>query len=382
MPFLDPPELDYVRNKLTQKLVTGGMGGWFVTWTTPAFFGAVPQVLVASEMAERALMMAQELAAPATFRYAGALEGILSGLDPLLDTKVAAVRDRVAMLTGSAAAPPADPAIDPLDDVILNGGLLFWNRSQLRDVGKAMLTVNGRSILVVNGDSGSGKSYTAEWLQHARFRHAGFVLGTPVVADDTSGVATDATGDAAIEADLREMVRQIVKGLDIEPRLGQLPSMAGKSLNQYVNLLSEWIVEHLPANGAATQYWIILDGYGRKDTSPACRALVPALARRVSRPGVLRERVRLVLLDYPTDDLAAARVDQYLREERILPLDVDHVKAAIRAGLTRARQTFTDADIDLLLETARERIAGKQIPVDAPTYLYALNGELRQLLAL
>lgn len=382
MPFLDPPELDYVRNKLTQKLVTGGMGAWFVTWTTPAFFGAVPQVLVATEMAERALMMAQELAAPSTFRYAGALEGILSGLDPLLDTKVAAVRERLATLAASTAAAPGDPAVDPLDDVILNSGLLFWNRSHLRDVGKAMLTVNGRSILVVNGDSGSGKSYTAEWLQHARFRRAGFVLGTPVVSDDTSGVATDATGDAAIEADLREMARQIVKGLDLEPRLAQLPAMAGKSLNQYANLLSEWVVGHVPANGTVSQYWIILDGYGRKETSPACRALVPALARRVSRPGVLRERVRLVLLDYPTDDLAAAKVDQYLREERLLPLDHAHVKAAIRAGLTRARQTFTETDVDLLLETARERLEEKQIATDAPTYLYALNGELRQLLAL
>ncbi len=109
---------------------------------------------------------------------------------------------------------------------------------------------------------------------------------------------------------------------------------------------------------------------------------MPALARRVSRPGVLRERVRLVLLDYPTDDLAAAKVDQYLREERILPLDHAHIKAVIRAGLTRAQQAFTETDVDLLLETARERVEEKHIAVDAPTYLYALNGELRQLLAL
>jgi hypothetical protein len=381
MAFFDPPELDYVRNKLTQKLVTGGMGAWLATWTPAAFSGRVPNLLVPADLAERALAMSQELSAPATFLYPGALEGILDGLDPVTDAKIQALRGKVLALAALTAAPPA-PGVDPLDDVILNSGLLFWDRTKLREVGKAMLTVNGRSILVVNGDSGSGKSYTAEWLQHARFRHAGFVLGTPVASDDTSGVATHATGDASMEADLREMARQIVQGLDLKPRIAQLPAMAGKSLNQYANLLSEWVVGHLPANGAAKQYWIVLDGYGKPETSPACRALVPALARRVSRPGVLRDRVRLVLLDYPTDELAAAKVDQFLREERILPLDVDHVKAAIRAGLTRADMTFTDADVDQLLDTAKERVADRQISETAATYLYALNGELRQLLEL
>ncbi len=284
MAFFDQPELDYVRNKLTQKLVTGGMGAWFVTWTTPAFFGSVPQVIVATEMAERALTMAQELSAPATFLYPGALEGILNGLDPGIDSKVQTLRGRVLALA-AAPAVAAAPGVDPLDDVILNSGLLFWNRSRLREVGKAMLTVNGRSILVVNGDSGSGKSYTAEWLQHARFRRAGFVLGTPVASDDTSGVATEATGDAAMEADLREMARQIVMGLDLRPRLSQLPSMAGNSLNRYANLLSEWVVRHLPANGATKQ----VPGSSSTGTASARRAR-PAARWYLRWPAACRAR--------------------------------------------------------------------------------------------
>ncbi len=75
-------------------------------------------------------------------------------------------------------------------------------------------------------------------------------------------------------------------------------------------------------------------------------------------------------------------MDQYVREERILPLDVDHVKAAIRAGLARATQTFTDADVEQLLDVAQGRVADKQISATAAAYLYALNGELRQLLEL
>jgi hypothetical protein len=381
MAFFDPPELDYVRSRLAQKLVTGGMGTWFVTWTTPAFFGNVPQVPVPTDMAERALAMAQELAAPATFRYPGALEGILNGLDPVIDAKIQVLRARIVALA-AAPAVPAVPGADPLDDPILQSGLIFWNRSSLRDVGRAMLAANGRSILVVNGVSGSGKSYTAEWLQHAKWQRADFVLGTPVLSEDTSGVAADALGDAAIEADLKEMARQIVKALNLEPVLTQLPVLQGKSLNQYVDRLSDWILGHLPANGGVAQYWIVLDGYGKSGTSPACRTLVPALAKRAVRPGPNRDRVRLVLLDFPADELAAARVDQHLREERIPAIDVDHVKAAIRAGLRRAQLAFTDADVDGLLDTARQQVAARQIAGDDPGYPYALNRELRQLLAL
>ena len=380
MAFFDQPDLDYVRNKLTQKLVTGGMGTWFVTWTTPAFFGSVPQVNVATDMAERALAMAQQLSAPATFMYPGALEGILNGLDPVIDAKVQLLRARVMALAAAAAA-PAVPGADPLDDPILQSGLIFWNRKALHDAAKPMLKQGGRPILLVNGGSGSGKSYTAEWLQHAKWLRAGFVLGTPVLSEETSSGSTE-PGSAAIEADLREMARQIVKALDLSPMMAQLPTMQGKSLNQFVDRLSEWVLDHLPANGAVAQYWIVLDGYGKADTSPACRALVPALAKRAVRPGPNRDRVRLVLLDFPAKDLAAVKVDSYLTEETIPAVCADHVKMAIRAGLQRANQEFTDDDVDGVLETAREQVADKQIAETDPLYPDALNGALRQLLAL
>lgn len=381
MALFDQPELDYVRSRLAQKLVTGGMGVWFVTWTTPAFFGSVPQVPVPSDMAERALAMAQELSAPATFRYPGALEGILNGLDPVIDVKIQALRARVIALA-AASAVPAVPGADPLDDPILQSGLIFWNRKALHDAAKPMLKQGGRPILLVNGVSGSGKSYTAEWLQHAKWLRADFVLGTPVLSEDTSGVAADALGDAAIEADLKEMARQIVKALNLEPTLTQLPVLQGKSLNQYVDRLSDWILGHLPSNGGVAQYWIVLDGYGKAGTSPACRTLVPALAKRAVRPGPNRDRVRLVLLDFPAKELAAVKVDSYITEETIPAVCVDHVRLAIRAGLKRANQEFTDDDVDGVLEAAREQVADRDIAETDPLYAYALNCALRQLLAL
>lgn len=391
MAFFDQPELDYVRNKLSQKLVAGGMGAWFIAYTPTTFFQYVPQLLVPADLAERALAMAQELAAPATFLYPGALEGILNGLDPVIDGKIQALRGRVLTLA-AAPAIAAAPGGDPLDDDILQSGLIFWNRKDLRDAAKSMFKLGGRSILLVNGGSGSGKSYTAEWLQHAKWLRAGFVLGTPVLSEDTSSGSADAGSEAAIESDLREMARQIVKALDLTPMMAQLPTMQGKSLNQFADRLSEWVLDHLPANGgpasggpangAASQYWIVLDGYGKAGTSPACRALVPALARRAVRPGPKRDRVRLVLCDFPAGDLAAVRVESYLTEETIPALSVDHVKLAIRAGLARAHQTFTDDDVDGVLETAQEQVAGQQIAATDPQYPFALNGALRQILAL
>ena len=381
MALFDQPELDYVRSRLAQKLVTGNMGVWFVTWTTPAFFGSVPQVPVPSDMAERALAMAQELSAPATFRYPGALEGILNGLDPVIDVKIQALRARV-MALAAAHAVPAVPGADPLDDPILQSGLIFWNRKALHDAAKPMLKQGGRPILLVNGVSGSGKSYTAEWLQHAKWLRADFVLGTPVMSEDTSGVAADALGDAAIEADLKEMARQIVKALNLEPTLTQLPVLQGKSLNQYVDRLSDWILGHLPSNGGVAQYRIVLDGYGKAGTSPACRTLVPALAKRAVRPGPNRDRVRLVLLDFPAKELAAVKVDSYITEETIPAVCVDHVRLAIRAGLQRANLEFTDDDVDGVLEAAREQVADRDIADTDPLYAYALNCALRQLLAL
>jgi hypothetical protein len=380
MALFDQPELDYVRSRLVQKLVTGGVSAWFGTWTPVAFSGSLPQLNVPIDMAERALAMAQELAAPVTFRYPGALEGILNGLDPVTDAKIQVLLARVVALA-TAPVVPAVPGADPLDDPILQSGLIFWNRKALHDAAKPMLKQGGRPILLVNGVSGSGKSYTAEWLQHAKWLRAGFVLGTPVLSEETSSSSAD-QGGAAGEADLREMARQIVKALDLTPMMAQLPTMQGKSLNQFVDRLSEWVLDHLPANGTVSQYWIVLDGYGKAETSPACRALVPALAKRAVRPGPNRDRVRLVLLDFPAKDLAAVKVDSYLTEETIPAVCVDHVKMAIRAGLTRANQTFTDDDVAGVLETAQEEVAAKQIAETDPLYPYALNGALRQLLAL
>ena len=281
--------------------------------------------------------------------------------------------------------PPPSPrprASDALDDPILQSGLIFWNRKALHDAAKPMLKPGGRPILLVNGVSGSGKSYTAEWLQHAKWLRADFVLGTPVLSEDTSSGSADPGSDAAIEADLREMARQIVKALDLTPMIAQLPTMRGKDINKFVEQLSAWVLDHVPANGTVSQYWIVLDGYGKAGTSPGCRALVPALAKRATRAGPNRDRVRLVLLDFPAADLAAVKVDAHLTEETIPALCIDHVKLAIRAGLTRANQEFNDEDVNGVLETARETVAEKNIAETDPLYAYALNGALRQLLAL
>lgn len=56
--------------------------------------------------------------------------------------------------------------IDKFDSVLLQNNRILLNRQLLRQAIREMMTDGGRRILIVNGPSGSGKSYTKEFIYH------------------------------------------------------------------------------------------------------------------------------------------------------------------------------------------------------------------------
>jgi hypothetical protein len=230
---------------------------------------------------------------------------------PLLDEKVAEIVERVRH------KPP--PAPDPLDSTILNNGIPFVDRAPLRLHLRRLATpaATTQPILVVNGSSKSGKSYSTNYIEH-------FSYAQPLIIPYRLAFEAEFGMEIGPEQVARDLVSMMGRPLD---------SMPQPDTNQklYTRQLALWVLNEAAQTPA--QHWFILDNFRGEKLRADTRDLLVALSDRITT-GVFPQRCRLILIGF---DRALLTVDPgKVEEEMIAPFKAGDIEAAVREILRRA----------------------------------------------
>jgi hypothetical protein len=197
--------------------------------------------------------------------------------------------------------------IDFTKALLLPGKTVLINRSTLRDALAALEKADGSRVLVVDGDTLSGKTYTLHYVSYianARktFRHCYIDLER---VPRTSNNTIDATklGDAI--------------GLAL---LGQtFPPPKDFNLLTWLDQYGLWLEQKL--RGEPT-HWLVIDNFRKVSLEENVLDLMADLAMRTYRT---LDALRLVLLSYGDRDALQARVVGSVEYERITAIDTRHV---------------------------------------------------------
>lgn len=268
-------------------------------------------------------------------KYPNALLEILNELattrDPLIVKIQAKVQARLAVL-----APIAVSAATPescLLDNLLAGNFPLINRTVLRSKLTNLLGPYGAPLFVVNGQSGSGKSYSRNLIEHCYIK-ANIFRHVPIVPQLDPQLAKEALPE--------DLAVEIVNGMGFEPNRQSLPTRdSSVTINQYGKRLAVWLLEHIKADDQNV-YWIVLDGYGCDELYDWTRSFISSLAVKITA-GLYRQKVKLILLNYPTSKLEA--VEDHYDEEVIKTVTAGDLRAYLRWWYQSKNEPFTEQDV-------------------------------------
>lgn len=230
----------------------------------------------------------------------------------VMDAKLAEIRDRVRR------PPPAGP--DKLDASVLDNGTPFVNRKVLRGHLRRLATsaADLQPILVVSGEAKSGKSYSAEYIDHFSVHQPPPTLTSRVPLRSGSELETGPE-EVAIE-----LVRSLGRTLKDKPSATTNQKLFGQQL-------ASWVLHE--AIQTAKQCWLVLDNFQRSKLRPDTCDFVVALADTITT-GVFRERCRLILIGFDRSVLAVN--PGRIAEERILELSQAEIAACVSEIARRA----------------------------------------------
>lgn len=192
-----------------------------------------------------------------------------------------------------ATRPP--PSQDPFEAIVLRRDLPFLDRQQLRKALRVTITGNDYPILLVNGPSGSGKSFTARLLDHLvkqlpQLEHC--IVRTPDGSDPPSAL------DVA-----KDMLAHLGAGSDC------LPPQATNSKRWPRELANEVAVALKKRTEAQAKTWLtMLDLACNGQINADVQAFVHQLSTSLLT-GVSRHRHRLVLMNFPEEALSDLDAD-------------------------------------------------------------------------
>jgi hypothetical protein len=181
--------------------------------------------------------------------------------------------------------PPPAAAValaDAFDAVLLDTRLPFLGRQTARSYLRALMEASPRQpIVVINGRSHSGKTYTTELIRHARCYHSGVLLCHVEIGEKEGASAGP-----------RELASDIITQLG--GNMNDLPERNSTNLERWAKDLSNWII-----NTAEKwqRSWIVLDGFNNSEVRADTRRLIVNLASAMIRGAALAKH-RLILMDY------------------------------------------------------------------------------------
>lgn len=194
------------------------------------------------------------------------------------------VRDAEEYLDRLERDAEAHASQDVFRTQLLHGGAeVFLDREELRETLRAFVADDHKSVLLVDGEPHSGRSYTYAFIrylsQHRRFCPARVLLGPTTTAT--------------------KVVRRLASFVS-DPRAGVVPPLATE-LDDPLPALDEavhWVV--VQATGAEDLFWFVLDDCDRLDPGSDVWDLIGQLALAIYEYEPVRraQAPRLVLLGY------------------------------------------------------------------------------------
>ncbi|OEJ93913.1 hypothetical protein [Streptomyces thermolilacinus] len=166
---------------------------------------------------------------------------------------------------------------------VLRGAEVFLDREDLRETLRAFVADSDKSVLLVDGEPYSGRSYTYTFIRHIA-QHQGF---------RPARVLLEPTMTAT------KVVRRLAAFVS-DPRAGVVPPVP-TDLDDPLPALDEavhWVV--LQATGAEDLFWFVLDDCDRLDPGSDVWDLISQLALAIYEHAPVRraQAPRLVLLGY------------------------------------------------------------------------------------
>jgi hypothetical protein len=260
----------------------------------------------------------------------------------------------------SPVPPPRPPMDAPLDSYRLDYGMPFVDRAELRKAVGKVVDPNGYGVLVVRGAHQSGKSYTADF--------ATWVAGrTKHDATKRFSVALAAINpnDPTIWTP-RFLVETLLANMGPPP---DVPDQLPDSGFAHIAGLCNWL---LGAVAPGDRWWWVVDGACAADVPEDTQKLLVELARRITT-GSIRERARLILLDWPSElpGIPSGKIKQELLTDPDSIGDID-----VRDFLGRLLAEVSDEASEATLDDLCAKVLA-DLPT-GPTRLPALAHSIEQ----
>ena len=340
MVLLETPDRSLVVRALLEELLPRGINSantWFTDRVTNEQYGRDLQMR--ATLGDLIIHAVNLAVAQQGQRYPNALLEILNELATTGDPAIIAIQNKVQNKLAALGplSAPANPASCLLDN-LLTGNFPFMNRTVLRSKLTSLLSPHGAPLFVVNGQPGSGRSYSRNLIEHCYIRANPF-RHVPIVPQLDPQLAEEALPE--------DLAVEIVNGMGLEPNRQSLPERnRSVTINQYGKRLAVWLLEHLKAEDQNV-YWIVLDGYGCDELYDWTRSFISSLAVKITA-GLYRQKVKLILLNYPNDKLEA--VEDHYDEEVIQTVTVGDLRAYLEWWYQSKEETFTPQDVTDTIE--------------------------------
>ncbi|MFP2904608.1 hypothetical protein ACLESD_06035 [Pyxidicoccus sp. 3LFB2] len=227
---------------------------------------------------------------------------------------------------------------DPFADMRICRGNAFLARRELRRELKRLAN-DDRSILLVDGPSRSGRSYTHKLIQHIAEQRGQF----RVAWSDCSGPSLTLSASGLAQ----------LLSLSIGRPPGQMPTQEAQE-PRWAQQLAQWVLAHDAE--AASRWWLVFDGFEGTELAPGARAFIEHLAQRIGT-GPARQRFRLVLLQYPQPMPTVLRRE--VATEKLQPPDTvgpKDVSEYFEWLMRRRNETITSEGLQKLVNSVFERV--------------------------
>jgi hypothetical protein len=231
------------------------------------------------------------------------------------------------------------PPHDPYEAYLLRAQRFFINRVDFRVALRDLSKSDGERVLVINGERGSGKTYSREMINYLT-----------EVLDDHKALYVDLDMFEYRPDDLAATIgRQM--GRDVTT----MPKQYDEQVSRWTHNLCDWIFEDFIKNERFT-WWFVFDGFRQRLLQPETRDLIGELATRAEGPV---RQCRLVLLNYT--EMLPADIDCFIKRETIRSIGredlipfFNHLFSVKGRALTAAE---TEYIVDEVIAQVDEKIA-------------------------
>ena len=232
--------------------------------------------------------------------------------------------DKIRMRLGTPPAPAPGP--DPDLDFLLSTKMPFVDRSRLRAKIKTLTNPSAaKPILIVTGDTRSGKSYSADYVDDFCLRRPNISVCTQRLFPGT-GWPTCA-----------EVARDIVASIGRSAANMPPPTT---NADRWPLELANWVL--VEAAQTSYDWWFVFDGFDSLNVTKDCRSFINFLADRITT-GIFRRKYRIVLLGYERGSLTVQPGHIDIDEISLIP--DDEIKTCVelilqRAGIMTSAENF------------------------------------------